>query len=185
MSNSSRQLFSPKFTRLNNLLGLGVFLISAWVYWSTIEPTASFWDCSEFIAIDYKLQIGHPPGAPFLQLIAHLVSLLTFGDVHKVAPYINRVSATCSALTIMFLFWTITWFAKKLVEKHGDFTESKMYAVLGAGLIGSLAYTFTDSFWFSAVEGEVYAMSSCFTAMVFWCITKWERSEHNQKDGLF
>jgi hypothetical protein len=179
MSNSSRQLFSPKFTRLNNLLGLGVFLISAWVYWSTIEPTASFWDCSEFIAIDYKLQIGHPPGAPFLQLIAHLVSLLTFGDVHKVAPYINRVSATCSALTIMFLFWTITWFAKKLVEKHGDFTESKMYAVLGAGLIGSLAYTFTDSFWFSAVEGEVYAMSSCFTAMVFWCITKWERSEHN------
>ncbi len=179
MSNGSQQLFSPKYARYNNLLGLLVFFIAAWVYWATIEPTASFWDCSEFISIDYKLQIGHPPGAPFLQLIAHLVSLLTFSDVHKVAPYINRVSATCSALTIMFLFWTITWFAKKLVQKQGSITDGKMYAILGAGLIGSLAYTFTDSFWFSAVEGEVYAMSSCFTALVFWCITKWERSEHN------
>ncbi|HSY76445.1 MAG TPA: DUF2723 domain-containing protein, partial [Bacteroidia bacterium] len=179
MSNGSQQLLVAKYSRFNNLLGLLVFLVSAWVYWSTIEPTASFWDCSEFISIDYKLQIGHPPGAPFLQLVAHLISLLTFGDVHKVAPYINRVSATCSALTIMFLFWTITWFGKKLVQKQGEFTEGKMFAVLGAGLIGSLAYTFTDSFWFSAVEGEVYAMSSCFTALVFWCITKWERSEHN------
>ena len=161
----------------NNILGWAVFFISAWVYWSTIEPTASFWDCSEFISVDYKLQIGHPPGAPFLQLIAHLVSLLTFGNVHKVAPYINRVSATCSALTIMFLFWTITWFAKKLITRHGEFTDGRMYAILGAGLVGSLAYTFTDSFWFSAVEGEVYAMSSCFTAMVFWCITKWDRAE--------
>src|SRR4029077_13584878 len=107
-----------------------------------------------------------PPGAPFLQLIGHLISLLTFGDVHKVAPYINRVSATCSALAIMFLFWTTTYFAKKLIEKNGSLTEGKMYAIMGSGLIAALAYTFTDSFWFSAVEGEVYAMSSCFTAMV-------------------
>jgi len=179
MLKGSEQQLSSKFTRLNNLLGVIVFLIAAWVYWSTIEPTASFWDCSEFISIDHKLEIGHPPGAPFLQLVAHLVSLLTFGDIHKVAPFINRVSATCSAFTIMFLFWTITWFARKLVNKQGAYTEGKMYAILGAGLIGSLAYTFTDSFWFSAVEGEVYAMSSCFTALVFWCITKWERAEHN------
>ncbi len=177
MTNGSLQQPGRRFSWLNNLLGWAIFLFSAWVYWSTIEPTASFWDCSEFISVDYKLQIGHPPGAPFLQLIAHLVSLLTFGDVHKVAPYINRVSATCSALTIMFLFWTITWFGTKLVKKSGEVTEGKMYAILGAGLIGSLAYTFTDSFWFSAVEGEVYAMSSCFTAMVFWCITKWERAD--------
>ncbi len=167
-----------RYSRFNTLLGWAVFFISAWVYWSTIEPTASFWDCSEFIAVDYKLQIGHPPGAPLLQLLAHLVSLLTFGNTSKVAPYINRVSATCSAITILFLFWTITWFAKKLVLKYSELTEGKMIAILGAGLIGSLAYTFTDSFWFSAVEGEVYAMSSCFTALVFWCITKWERANH-------
>jgi hypothetical protein len=177
MNNGFPTELEKKYTRLNNIGGWLLFLVSGYVYWATIEPTASFWDCSEFIAIDYKLQIGHPPGAPFLQLIAHLISLLSFGNLHKVAPYINRVSATCSALTIMFLFWTITYFAKKLVQRKGELTESKMYLILGAGLIGALAYTFTDSFWFSAVEGEVYAMSSCFTAMVFWCILKWERAE--------
>lgn len=171
------EITEQKYHRFNTILGWLVFCISAWVYWSTIEPTASFWDCSEFISVDYKLQIGHPPGAPFLQLVAHLISLLTFGNVHKVAPYINRVSATCSALTIMFLFWTITWFARKLVSKNGGLNNAKIVVILGAGLIGSLAYTFSDSFWFSAVEGEVYAMSSCFTAMVFWCITKWERAD--------
>ncbi|HTB06264.1 MAG TPA: DUF2723 domain-containing protein [Bacteroidia bacterium] len=177
MSNGINKPLEQQYTLLNNILGWLVFIIAAYVYWATIEPTASFWDCSEFIAVDYKLQIGHPPGAPFLQLVAHLISLLTFGDVHKVAPYINRVSATCSALAIMFLFWTITYFAKKLIEKNGSLTEGKIYAILGSGLVGALAYTFTDSFWFSAVEGEVYAMSSCFTAMVFWCILKWERAE--------
>ncbi|HTA83802.1 MAG TPA: DUF2723 domain-containing protein [Bacteroidia bacterium] len=171
------ELIGQKYRRFNTILGWLVFCISAWVYWSTIEPTASFWDCSEFISVDYKLQIGHPPGAPFLQLVAHLISLLTFGNVQKVAPYINRVSATCSALTILFLFWTITWFARKIVSKKGQLNDSIIIIILGAGLIGSLAYTFSDSFWFSAVEGEVYAMSSCFTAMVFWCITKWERAD--------
>lgn len=177
MNSASSAEIEQKYRRLNNIGGWLVFFISAIVYWITIEPTASFWDCSEFIAVDYKLQIGHPPGAPFLQLIAHLVSLFTFGDVHKVAPYINRLSATCSALTIMFLFWTITYFAKKIVQKSGELTNAKKYTILGCGLVGALAYTFTDSFWFSAVEGEVYAMSSCFTALVFWCITRWERSE--------
>lgn len=181
MLKGSEQQISSKYSLFNTLLGLVLFLFAGWVYWSTIEPTASFWDCSEFIAIDYKLEIGHPPGAPFLELVAHLVSLLAGGDVHKVAPYINRLSATCGALTIMFLFWTITWFARKLLMKQGNYTDAKMYAVFGAGLIGALAYTFTDSFWFSAVEGEVYAMSSCFTALVFWCITKWERSEVNSE----
>jgi len=177
MNNGAPAELERKYTRYNNIGGWLVFLIAGIVYWATIEPTASFWDCSEFISIDYKLEIGHPPGAPFLQLIAHLVSLLAGGDLHKVAPYINRVSATCSALTIMFLFWTITYFAKKLLSRKGELTEGSIYIILGCGLIGALAYTFTDSFWFSAVEGEVYAMSSCFTAMVFWCILKWERAE--------
>lgn len=138
MSNGINKPLNQQYIRLNNILGWLVFLISAYVYWATIEPTASFWDCSEFIAVDYKLQIGHPPGAPFLQLVAHLISLLTFGNVHKVAPYINRVSATCSALAIMFLFWTITYFAKKLIQKNGSLTEGKIYAILGSGLVGAL-----------------------------------------------
>lgn len=184
MANGIPAPLEKKYKQLNNIMGWLVFLIAAYIYWNTIEPTASFWDCSEFIAIDYKLQIGHPPGAPFLQLMAHLVSLLAGHNVHKVASYINRMSATCSALTIMFLFWTTTWFAKKLVMRNGEFTEGKMYAILGCGLIGALAYTFTDSFWFSAVEGEVYAMSSCFTAMVFWCILKWERAHTHAERWL-
>jgi hypothetical protein len=140
----------------------------------TSEPTMSFWDCGEYIATAFKLEVGHPPGAPLFQMIGRFFSLFT-GDVTHVARMVNTMSALSSGFTILFLFWTITMIAKKLVmEKDEEMTTPKMQLILGAGLIGSLAYTFTDSFWFSAVEGEVYAMSSFFTAVVFWAIFKWE-----------
>ncbi|MEO6883083.1 MAG: DUF2723 domain-containing protein [Bacteroidia bacterium] len=165
-----------KYKKLNNIFGWIAFAVAAYVFLATIEPTASFWDCGEFISTDFKLEIGHPPGAPFLQMVARVLSLFSFGNVHKVAPIINSMSATCSAFAILFLFWSITAMAFKLMTKTGELTDGKIYAILGAGLVGALAYTFTDSFWFSAVEGEVYAMSSFFTALVFWCILKWERA---------
>jgi hypothetical protein len=162
------------FKKLNNILGAIVFFIASAVYILTTEPTASFWDCGEYIATAYKLQVGHPPGAPLFQMIGRFFSLFAFGDTSHVAHMVNIMSALSSGLTILFLFWTITMLAKKLVLKTGEMTDGKMYAVLGSGLVGALAYTFTDSFWFSAEEGEVYAMSSFFTALVFWAILKWE-----------
>jgi tetratricopeptide (TPR) repeat protein len=140
-----------------------------------MEPTASFWDCGEYIACAYKLEVGHPPGAPLFLLIGRFFSLFAFGDTSKVGMMINAMSAMCSAFTILFLFWSITALARKIVDKSGELTTGKMYAVMGAGAVGALAYTFSDSFWFSAVEGEVYAMSSFFTALTFWAILKWER----------
>ena len=165
------------FKKLNNIIGWVIFLIATAVYFSTLEPTASWWDCGEYIATAFKLQVGHPPGAPFFQLMGRFFSLFAFGDNTKVAIMINRMSGLSSGATIMFLFWTITMLAKKLyVKKPGDkLTKGQGWAVLGAGIVGSLAYTFTDSFWFSAVEGEVYAMSSLFTAIVFWAILRWEQ----------
>lgn len=163
------------YQRLNNIIGWFVFLIAAFTYLSTMESTASFWDCGEYIACAYKLEVGHPPGAPLFVLIGRFFSLFAFGDVSKVGMMINAMSALCSAFTILFLFWSITALARKIVAKDGEFTTANMYAVFGAGAVGALAYTFSDSFWFSAVEGEVYAMSSFFTAIVFWCILKWER----------
>ena len=165
------------FKKLNNIVGWVIFLIATSVYFATLEPTASWWDCGEYIATAFKLQVGHPPGAPFFQLLGRFFSLFAFGDNTKVALMINRMSALSSGATIMFLFWTITMLAKKLfVKKPGDkLTVGEGWAVLGAGIVGSLAYTFTDSFWFSAVEGEVYAMSSLFTAIVFWAILRWEQ----------
>jgi hypothetical protein len=164
------------FKKLNNIIGWVIFLIATAVYFSTLEPTASWWDCGEYIATAFKLQVGHPPGAPFFQLMGRFFSLFAFGDNTKVALMINGMSGLSSSATIMFLFWTITMMAKKLyVKKSGDkLTKGQGWAVLGAGIVGSLAYTFTDSFWFSAVEGEVYAMSSLFTAVVFWAILRWE-----------
>jgi Protein of unknown function (DUF2723) len=151
-----------------------VFAIASIVYILTSEPTMSFWDCGEYISTAFKLEVGHPPGAPLFQLIGRFFSLFA-GDVSHVARMVNTMSALCSGFTILFLFWTITMIAKKLVLKEGEeMSTSKMHLIMGAGLIGSLAYTFTDSFWFSAVEGEVYAMSSFFTAVVFWTIFKWE-----------
>ncbi|MEK6616362.1 MAG: DUF2723 domain-containing protein, partial [Bacteroidota bacterium] len=165
-----------KYQKFNNIVGWVVFIVSAFVYLSTIESTASFWDCGEYIACSYKLEVGHPPGAPLFIMLGRIFSLFAFGDTSKVAFMINTMSGLCSAGTILFLFWTITYFTKKIVLKGGaEFTDGKIYAILGSGLVGAIAYTFSDSFWFSAVEGEVYAMSSFFTAVVFWAVLKWER----------
>ena len=167
----------------NIILGLLVGILACVVYIMTAEPTASWWDCGEYIATDYKLLVGHPPGAPTFQLLGRVASLFAAGDVTKVAFCINCLSAICSGLTIMFLFWTITMLGRKLVAKSGEMTTGRMIAVFGSALVGSLAYTFTDTFWFSAVEGEVYAMSSFFTALVFWCILKWDFEYDNPKPG--
>jgi len=165
-----------KYQKLNNIVGWAVFVLSAIVYLLTIEHTASFWDCGEYIACSYKLEVGHPPGAPFFMLIGRIFSLFAFGDTSKVAMMVNALSGLCSAGTILFLFWTITYFTKKMLVKTGtELTDGKIFAIVGSGLVGALAYTFSDSFWFSAVEGEVYAMSSFFTAIVFWAVLKWER----------
>jgi len=164
------------YKRLNIIIGWFVFLVAAVVYMMTAERTTSFWDCGEYIATAYKLQVGHPPGAPLFQLIGRFFSLFAMGDVSNVALMVNYMSALASAFTILFLFWSITYLAKKMVSRgtNGELNDAKMYAILGSGLVGALAYTFTDSFWFSAVEGEVYAMSSFFTAIVFWAMLRWE-----------
>ena len=163
------------FKKLNNIVGWFVFLIATVVYVLTLENTVSWWDCGEYISTAYKLQVGHPPGAPLFQMIGRFFSLFAFGDVTKVALMINLMSALCSSFTILFLFWTITHLSKKMWMKEGDAAPlSNKVAVLATGVIGALAYTFSDSFWFSAVEGEVYAMSSLFTAITFWAILKWE-----------
>jgi hypothetical protein len=163
-----------KFQLANNITGGIVFAIAATVYLMTIEPTASFWDCGEFITSAYKLEVGHPPGAPLFMLIANLFSHLS--DVADAAKMVNSMSALFSALTILFLFWTITHLTRKMIiiRDSEKMTLSQTILILGCGLIGSLAYTFSDTFWFSAVEGEVYASSSLFTAVVFWLILKWE-----------
>lgn len=163
------------YQRFNNIVGWFVFLIATFTYLSTMESTASFWDCGEYIACAYKLEVGHPPGAPLFLIIGRFFSLFAFGDTSKVGMMVNSMSALCSSFTILFLFWTITALARKIIDKTGELTQGKMYAVLGAGAVGALAYTFSDSFWFSAVEGEVYAMSSFFTAITFWVILRWER----------
>lgn len=158
----------------NNLLGWFTFAIAAIVYCMTIEPTASFWDCGEFITSGYKLEVGHPPGAPFFMLTANFFSHFA-SDPTMVARMVNYMSALMSAATILFLFWTITHLAKKLVAKNEDnMTLGQLITIMGCGLVGALVYTFSDTFWFSAVEGEVYAYSSLFTAAVFWLILKWE-----------
>jgi len=163
-----------KYRKLNNLFGWMTFAIAAFVYISTIEPTASFWDCGEYIATAFKLEVGHPPGAPLFQMIGRFFTLFAMGNVAKAAMMVNIMSALCSAFTILFLFWSITALLKKIAIKTGELTDGKIYAILGSGFVGGLAYTFSDSFWFSAVEGEVYAMSSFFTSVVFWAILKWE-----------
>jgi len=162
-----------KFTLLNNLLGWITFIVATIVYFLTIEPTTSLWDCGEFIATSYKLEVPHPPGAPFFMLIARFFSLFA-GDPLQAAKMINAMSAVVSGLTILFLFWTITHLARKIIVKDDEISVSNFIAILGSGLVGALAYTFSDSCWFSAVEGEVYATSSLFTAVVFWAILKWE-----------
>ena len=157
----------------NLLTGYVVWIIATWVYLSTIEPTASFWDCGEFIASAVKLEVGHPPGAPLFMLIGRFFAMFT--DLEGAAKMVNVQSALSSSFTILFLFWSITALAKRLATRNDEVMDrAKTFAVMGSGVIGALAYTFSDSFWFSGVEGEVYAMSSLFTAVVFWAILKWE-----------
>jgi len=165
-----------RYQLLNNIGGWFAFAIALVVYTLTVEPTASFWDCGEFISSSYKLEVGHPPGAPLFMVIARFFSLFAGNDVTNVARMINMVSVISSAFTILFLFWTITHLAKKIVGNGSDLSAGQTITVLGSALVGSLAYTFSDTFWFSAVEGEVYATSSLFTAVVFWAILKWENS---------
>ena len=163
-----------QFRIVDNALGWLSFLIAAFVYCSTIEPTASFWDCPEFISTGYKLEIGHPPGAPFFMLTANLFSQFV-SDPSEVARMVNTMSALLSAATILFLFWSITHLVRRLLLRdNSEMTLGKMITIEASGLVGALIYTFSDPFWFSAVEGEVYAYSSAFTAVVFWLILKWE-----------
>jgi hypothetical protein len=171
------------FQRTNNIVGWVVFTVALVTYWLTMEETASYWDCGEFIAVSYKLEVPHPPGAPFFLLIGRMFSFLSFGDVTKVAYWINFSSVLSSAFCSAFLFWSITLLGRKLlkISKLDEITEGQTWVLMGAGLVGSLAYTFSESAWFSAVEAEVYAMSSFFTAFVVWATLKWEVIEDESK----
>ena len=160
------------FQKLNNITGWIIGLVACAVYVLTMEPTGSLWDTGEFISCAYKLGIPHPPGAPLFIMLGRLFTLFTPGDA---AIGVNLLSALSSGFTIMFLFWTITHFGRRLVQKADEELQgNQLFTVMAAGVIGALAYTFSDSFWYSAVEGEVYALSSFFTALVFWAILKWE-----------
>ena len=163
------------YKRWNNITGWAVFAVAAMVYLMTMEPVSSLWDCSEFIATSYKLEVGHPPGAPLFMMLARLATLFAFGNPDYVGIAVNAMNSLASAFCILFLFWTITHLARRLVTRGGgELTQANTLAVLGAGIVGALAYTFTDTFWFSAYEGEVYALSSMFTALVVWLMLKWE-----------
>ncbi|WP_285059098.1 DUF2723 domain-containing protein [Pedobacter ginsengisoli] len=163
------------YSKINNITGWICFAIATITYILTLEPSVSFWDCGEFIASALKMQVVHQPGAPLFLMIQRFFSLFAFGDATKVAYFMNVGSAIASGATILFLFWTITALAKKvLIKENEEISKANMISIMGAGLVGALAYTFSDSFWFSAVESEVYALSSLFTAIVFWAILKWE-----------
>ncbi|OFY65727.1 MAG: hypothetical protein A2Y71_07085 [Bacteroidetes bacterium RBG_13_42_15] len=164
-----------KYRLINNITGWVIFAVAAFTYLMTIEPTASLWDCGEYIASSYKLEVGHPPGNPVFMVMARFFTLFAGGNTSHVAATVNAMSALASAFTILFLFWTITHLARRIIIRNeNDLTVSRITAVMAAGAVGALAFTFSDSFWFSAVEGEVYASSSLFTAMVFWAILMWE-----------
>ncbi|PID88773.1 MAG: hypothetical protein CSB02_01005, partial [Bacteroidia bacterium] len=163
---------SNQYRKTNNILGWAMFAIALVIYVLTLEPTTSWWDCGEYISTAYKLEVGHPPGAPLFQMLGRFFSLFALGNVENVAFMINMMSAIASAFTIMFLFWTITMLGRKIYTPKDN--KQRAYGIFAAGIIGALAYTFSESFWFSAVEGEVYGMSSFFTAITFWAILKWE-----------
>ncbi|WP_316809878.1 DUF2723 domain-containing protein [Pedobacter heparinus] len=166
------------YQRLNNLAGFILFGMATLVYWLTMEPTLSFWDCGEFIAAAHKLEVGHQPGAPLFLMIGKFFSLLAMGNTTRIAYWVNFSSVLFSAATIMFLYWTITALASKLYPKEKN--NIQIFSVMAAGGVGALAYTFSDTFWFSAVEAEVYALSTLFTAIVFWAILKWENEPDNR-----
>jgi len=164
-----------KYRLINNISGWAVFAVGAYTYLMTIEPTASLWDCGEFIASCFKLEVGHPPGNPVFMIMGRFFTLFAGGNVSKVPVMVNSMSALASAFTILFLFWTITHLARKiLIKNENQYNTGRIIAVMAAGIVGAVAYSFSDSFWFSAVEGEVYASSAFFTALVFWLILKWE-----------
>ena len=163
------------FTFIDKVTGWAVFAVATLCYILTIEPTASFWDCGEFIVTAFRQEVGHPPGAPLFMILGRFFSLFAFGDVTKVPVMINCMSALASGFTVLFLYWSITHIAKRILfDGNGELPMAKAVVILGSGVVGALSFAFTDTFWFSAVEGEVYAMSSLFTAVVFWCILKWE-----------
>jgi len=171
------------FQKINNIVGWAIFAIATLVYVLTVERTASFWDCGEFIACSYLLQVPHPPGAPFFLLVNRMFSFLAMGDVTQVAYWINISSALCSSFTILFLFWSIVMLGLKMYPKDAPIDAHKTWTLMASAAIGSLAYTFSDSFWFSAVEAEVYAMSSFFTAFVIWAALKWDRIEDARREN--
>ena len=172
-----------KFQKINNITGWAVFAIALITYWLTMEETASYWDCGEFIAVSYKLEVPHPPGAPLFLIIGRIFSFLAFGDVMKVAYWINFISVLASSFAVLFLFWSIVLFGRKVmkVNKDAELTEEKIWVLMGAGIVGALSLTFSESAWFSAVEAEVYAMSSFFTAFVVWAMLKWDVIEDESK----
>jgi hypothetical protein len=171
---------SEKFKKWNIILGWAAFVIALITYTLTLEPTVSAWDCGEYISTSVKLEVGHPPGAPLFQMLGAFFAMFT-SDISEIAKMVNFMSALASAFTILFMFWTITNLAKKMALKTGEITDGKYIAILGSSLVGSLAYTFSDSFWFSAVEGEVYAMSSFLMALLFWLGLKWESEIHQPR----
>jgi len=171
------------YRRWNNITGWLIFVISTGVYVITREPTVSFWDCGEFILCAFKLQVGHPPGAPLFLMMGRVATLFAGSDTTKVAVTVNTLSAICSGFAIMFLFWTITHLARKVFAKDGVLDASHVPAILASGIIGALAYTFSDTFWFSAVEGELYALSSLIIALVFWAMLKWEDEADEKYSG--
>lgn len=170
------------YSKINNIIGWLCFGAATLTYILTLEPSVSFWDCGEFIASALKMQVVHQPGAPLFLMIQRFFSLFAFGDLDKIAYFMNVGSAIASGATILFLFWTITALAKKvLVKENEEVSQANLISIMGAGAVGALAYTFSDSFWFSAVESEVYALSSLFTAMVFWAILKWEANANEPR----
>ncbi|MBQ5619469.1 MAG: DUF2723 domain-containing protein, partial [Alistipes sp.] len=163
-----------QFKHWNRIVGWAVFAVATLVYLMTMEPVSSLWDCSEFIATSYKLEVGHPPGAPLFMMLARLATLFAPSPDY-VGMAVNAMNAIASGFCILFLFWTITHLSRRLLTRGGKaLTESGVWTAIGAGAVGALAYTFTDTFWFSAIEGEVYALSSMFTALVVWLMLKWE-----------
>jgi predicted membrane protein len=164
------------FKRINNITGWAICIIASFVYLSTMEANGSFWDTGEFASSAYKLQVPHPPGAPLFILLGRLF-MIPFSDPNNAIVGLNTMSALMSGFTILFLFWTITHFARKIIERNSinPLTSQQVFTIMAAGVIGALAYTFSDSFWYSAVESEVYASSSFFTAIVFWAALKWEQ----------
>ncbi len=171
------------FRRLNTITGWVLFSVSTFVYLLTIEPTVSFWDCGEFILSSFRLQVGHPPGAPLFLMIGRIATLFSLGDASKAAMMMNALSAICSGFAIMFLFWTITHLVKRVYTRSDEVESVHIPAILGSGIIGALAYTFSDTFWFSAVEGELYALSSLVTGLVFWGMLKWEEEVDKKYSG--